>query len=137
MKRLLLLAGLVLLGTSLAMAQSMPQQQSDQTGSASAASGTIKGCLSGSNGSYMLTQDETGASFRLVGKDDKLKSHVGHEVMVTGQVMSASSAGTTAEAQGDTAAAASSSGAGGNAMQVSDVKMVSKHCEETGAPQSH
>jgi hypothetical protein len=149
MKKLLLLAGVTLLSASFALAQDTPSQsqsmpsQSDQTGSqASNNGGTIKGCLSGSDGNYTLAQDETGASFKLMGADAQLRKHVGHEVMISGQVMSANSGASTSDQTQSEASAGgnseASAGAGGNAVQVSSVKMVSKHCSSgTEAPQSH
>jgi hypothetical protein len=151
MKKMLLLAGLTLLSASFALAQDTPSQspsqsmpsQSDQTGSqTSNNNGTIKGCLSGSDGNYTLAQDETGAMFKLMGADDQLRKHVGHEVMITGQVMSANSGASASDQTPSEASAGgngeAAAGAGGNTVQVSGVKMVSKHCSPgTEAPQSH
>ena len=48
---------------------------------------TIKGCLSGSpmTGTYLLTDSQSGVSYNLVGANDKLRTHVGEEIQVTGQ----------------------------------------------------
>jgi hypothetical protein len=84
----------------------------------------------------MLTQDETGTMYRLVGSDSKLKDHIGHEVLVTGQLINADSAASTTE-QGQSDPSTSKS-AGGSTFQVSDIKMVSKRCRsENDTRQSH
>jgi hypothetical protein len=137
MKRMFLLVGLAVLCASLGWAQETPAQSDPSTSSAASTStGTIKGCLSGSDGDYTLTQDETGTMYRLVGSDSKLKDHVGHEVLVTGQLINAgSAASTTDQEQSDSS---TSKSAGGSAFQVSDIKMVSKRCRlENDKRQSH
>jgi hypothetical protein len=131
MKKLFLWAALTFLCASFGWAQ-----QSDKSTGSSDPSGTIKGCLSGSDGNYMLTQDETGAKFRLVGNEDKLKSHIGHELLVTGQLGNAASAADPGE-NNPSASASGGSSARSSVVQVSDIKMVSKHCSSgTDASQS-
>jgi hypothetical protein len=121
MKKLFLFTVLGLLCASFGWAQ----QQADQSGASSVQVGTIRGCLSGSNGNYTLAQDSSGTMFRLVGNDDQLKGHIGQEVLVTGQLP----AGTSAADQGEGSAKNSAgSSASGNMVQVSDVKMVSQTC---------
>ena len=44
---------------------------------------TIVGCLSGSDGSYSLT-DKSGTTYQLTGDTAKLQNHVGHTIQVTG-----------------------------------------------------
>jgi len=136
MKRMLLLAALGLLCTSFAVAQDMSPQSSQAGSGASDRAGTIQGCLSGSDGNYMLAQDQTGTMYKLVGSENQLKKHVGHEVMITGQMSPGSAASTSDEA--NSAASASAGASNDNTVQVSDVKMVSKHCSSgTEAPPSH
>ena len=83
--RHLVLFSVLLLGTSWAAAQTSPSQG---TGGSSGQE-TVKGCLSNSGGSYMLT-DKNGKSFQLTGDTSKLSDHVGHEIKVTGTAGSAS-----------------------------------------------
>jgi hypothetical protein len=126
MRRILMLSSIALVCASLAFAQGTSTQTSDQSSSVSTGTGssTIQGCLSGSDGDYMLTEDGTGTMYKLTGKDSKLKDHVGHEVAVTGQM---STGGGSAASQQDQGTGASSTG-GGSVVQVSEVKMISKHC---------
>jgi hypothetical protein len=131
MKRLLFFAGVVLLCASFGWAQSadqnnsttQPSTQSTTTNSTTARVGTVRGCVSGSDGNYMLTQDQSGTMFKLVGSDDQLKAHVGQEVLVTGQL--ADSSMTSPAGSAATTTGASS---GGGMVQVTSVKMVSQTC---------
>ena len=138
MKKVILLASIALLCASFAWAQ-QTAAQSDQSSSASASaspnSGTMQGCVSAVDGNYVLTQDETGATYQLVGSEDQLKSHVGHEVRITGQVTNAGSS--PDQGPGSSATGSSGTGASGSSViQVSDVKMISKKCsQETNSPQ--
>lgn len=131
MKKILLAAAVMLLCASFGWAQ-----QSDQSMGSKARVGTVRGCLGGSDGNYTLAQDQSGTTFRLVGNDDQLKSQIGHEVLVTGQLPDM---GTTPSAAGEgqsNGGAASSTSS--NVIQVSDVKMVSKACASgAGAPSSY
>jgi hypothetical protein len=133
MKKMFVLAGVALLCASLGWAQ-----QSAPSADSNAASSSIRGCLSGAEGNYMLTQQD-GTVFRLVGKEDQLKNHIGHEVMVTGQV-SASGSGSApdqGESNSQNSAGSSGSSTSGNTVEVSDIKMVAKRCSsESGAGQS-
>jgi hypothetical protein len=64
---------------------------------------TVQGCLSGSTGSYMLT-DATGVTYQLQGDDTQLSGNVNKEVEVTGTL------GATASASASNAAGAAPSG---------------------------
>jgi Protein of unknown function (DUF5818) len=138
MRQMFLLVSVLLLGLSWAVAQdatqgsSSPQsgssagsgsgQMSGQTGSA-AGQKTVTGCLSGSNGSFTLT-DKHGKSYQLTGDTAKLTEHVGHEVKVTGSASSSGSAGSSSAASGTTGSAGA-----GQSLEVTSVKHVSKSCQ--------
>lgn len=90
---------------------------------------TIEGCLSGSSGNYMLT-DQNGTMYQLSGDTAKLSEHVGHEVKVSGTSSSAdSSASSTGTANG-------ASGSAQQTIQVTSVKHISKTCK-SGSGMSH
>lgn len=143
MKKLFLFSAVVLLCASFGWAQDQSQAPATDN-SNSAQIGTVRGCLSGSDGNYMLTQDQSGTMFKLVGTDDQLKSHMGQEVLVTGQLTAggagdqgAASASANANSSGATASSSTGSASGGNMVQVSDVKMVSQTCSSgSSAPPS-
>jgi hypothetical protein len=127
-----MLLTIALVCASMAFAQGQSTQTSDQSSGAGTGGSTVQGCVSGSDGNYMLTMDGTGTMYKLSGKESKLKDHVGHEVAVTGQM---STGGGSAASQQDQGQSASPTG-GGSVIQVSEVKMISKHCASgAGAPQ--
>ena len=88
--------------------------------STDANSTSIEGCLSGSSGSYTLT-DQSGKAWQLAGDTSKLSDHVGHQIRLTGTDNSASSGGSSAASAGG----ASSSG---STFNVKRVKMISSSC---------
>src|SRR6266705_6080175 len=71
----------------------------------------IKGCLGGSaaTGIYTLTDSQTGATYTLIGNTDKLRTHVGEEVEITGQGNSAG-ASTSGPSSGSSSAMGSGMG---------------------------
>jgi len=136
MKKMFLLLSAGLLSASLAFAQdtSGAGQSTTPGTDTSNTAGSVQGCLSGSGGNYLLTQDGTGTTYKLMGNEDQLKKHVGHEVAVTGQMAggAGSSASSSDQGQGQM------SGADSMAIQVSDIKMVSRKCSSAAnAPQTH
>jgi Protein of unknown function (DUF5818) len=122
--RYLMLVSLLLLGVSWAVAQndstpaSSPQSHASQT--ATGGSTTVQGCLSGSDGSYTLT-DKDGKTYQLTGDTAKLSEHVGHEIRVTGEANASSGMGTNS--------AAGQTSTGSETISVSTVKHISKTCK--------
>lgn len=114
--RQILFLSVLLLGTVWAVAQNPADPP--QKGSASASAQTVEGCLSGSDGKFILT-DQQGKTFELTGDTSKLAEHVGHEVKITGTAGSATGS----------AGAGQSSGA---SLEVSSVKQVAKTCKSGG-----
>jgi hypothetical protein len=133
MRKLSLIAAVLLLASAWMLAQSSSQypssaptspqqagqdatQTAQQAGKdAAAAATTVEGCIGGSAGSFTLT-DNAGKVYQLSGDTSKLGDHVGHDVKVTGTVASA-------------AGAAASSAAGATpTLTVKKVKLVSATC---------
>lgn len=133
MRHLLLLFSLLILGASWVAAQDTSSQTSpnadptaSQSTSAAGGETTVQGCLSGSDGSYTIT-DKNGNSFLLTGDTAKLAQHVGHTVRVTGTSSTASAAPTGGgNATGTT-------GETRPTIEVSSVKHISKTCQNGGA----
>jgi hypothetical protein len=117
-----LLFSLLLLSASWIVAQDSTQT-SGQTGSTtSGGDTTVQGCLSGSNGNYMLT-DKNGTTYQLTGDTAKLSAHIGHEVRITGTTGASASSGAMGT-QGSNAS---------QTLSVSSMKHISKTCQNGGA----
>jgi hypothetical protein len=146
MKRTLFTSLFLLLVATWAMAQyGSSSAQTPSSGSTSAAfdsasSKTVKGCLSGSDGNYMLT-DKSGTAYQLKGDTSQLSNHVGHEIQVKGTVSAGAAAaptGTTGNPSASTAAGASTTPGAGSSqaqqtLEVSSFKHLSDTCSATGA----
>jgi hypothetical protein len=131
MRQIFLLVSVLLLGLTWAIAQDTTASPPANSGQMSRTSGggqtTVQGCLSGSNGSYTLS-DKNGNTYQLTGDTAKLSEHVGHEVKVTG----------TSGSSADSSNASATTGNAGSqqTLQVSSVKHVSKTCS-SGTNMSH
>lgn len=124
MRHGLLVISVLLLASIWAVAQNSGQKSETSAGSQT----TVEGCLSGSNGNYMLT-DQNGTMYQLTGDSAKLSEHVGHEIKVSG---TSSSAGNSARAGKTTGA----SGSAEQTIEVTSVKHISKTCK-SGSGMSH
>ncbi|HXO38126.1 MAG TPA: hypothetical protein VN872_05790 [Candidatus Acidoferrum sp.] len=113
--------------------------QTTQTSTDSANS--IEGCLSGSAGSWTLT-DQSGKTWQLAGDTSKLSDHVGHQVRLMGTDNSGSasspSGGSSSGAasganpsSGGSATGAGSSSGSQSTFNVKKVKMISSTCSTT------
>ena len=122
-------------------AQNLSGQQTPAAPIASSTSpSTIQGCLSGTDGNFVLTQDNTTIAVKLVGAETKLKENIGHKISVTGQMINPTGSGRsqtepstrTADhitPQEDSPADDSNSATvGTNAFQVREVERVSDTC---------
>lgn len=123
MKKSLLLITMLLLSAAWVVAQSTspapsPSQPSasdqssqsstgDQAKATAKADNTIRGCLSGSAGSYTLTDNASGKSYKLTGSDADLSAHIGQEVELNGSSATAS-AGMNGSAASNPSSSASS-----------------------------
>jgi len=140
MRHVLLLISVLLLGLTWAVAQSTsspssssstPSSSGQMSQSSASGESTVEGCLSGSSGSYTLT-DNNGTAYQLTGDTAKLSEHVGHEVKITGTTGSGASASGSAGAPSATGSAGSQ-----QTLQVSSVKHVSKTCKSGAGGMSH
>jgi hypothetical protein len=142
MGRAVAILGTALLAATLGLAQGVSTSgaaSNPSNSSASEASSPVRGCLSSSSlgdDRFTLTQDQTGTVFTLEGEVEQLRAQVGHQVEVTGQDISNSQAqgqadaGTAAKAEGgNTAAKSGSSETGNHALRVTNVRVLSDHCE--------
>ncbi len=135
MRKTLLLTAVLLLVAAFAVAQQTAPDQTQTTPTQNQSQqnpdvnqtnigNEIRGCLSGSEGNFILT-DASGKTYKLEGKADMLKDHVGHEIAVIGNLGAGASASTSANPpSGEVSANVSA----GNLLAVSDVRMISEHC---------
>jgi len=122
MKRIFLLASILVLSASWAVAQYSSTGTSEQS-SAAANTKTVQGCLSGSEGSYSLT-DQAGTTYKLTGDTAKLQAHVGHTIHVTGTPSSDMSSNGMGRQSGSMSESAESP----QTLQVSSFKHISATC---------
>ncbi|HTW58452.1 MAG TPA: hypothetical protein VMD99_09985 [Terriglobales bacterium] len=119
--RTLLLISVLLLGVCWAAAESMPAAKaSGKTEASTGSQTTVLGCLSSSDGKYMLT-DSQGKMYDLTGDTSILAEHIGHEVKITG---TESTSENTPSNSG-----ATSNHSNAETLEVSSVKHISKTCK--------
>lgn len=128
MRQIFLFLSVLLLGLSWAVAQntaSQPSAASPGSGQTTHASSgnakSVEGCLSESNGSYMLNA-KNGMMYQLSGDTATLKEHVGHEVKITGTMTSSDSGMSNGSAMSN----------GTHTIDVTSVKHISKTCQSRG-----
>ena len=85
MRKMFLMASLVLLSAGWAAAQNVSDPNPDFASRSAAYRATLEGCLDGAAGNYILTLP-SGSIIHLAGKTEELTSHVGENVRVTGVV---------------------------------------------------
>jgi hypothetical protein len=73
---------------------------------------SLKGCLSGSDGSYTVAEDGTTQSFKVTRSTVDLKPHVGHDVEIIGQRTNASTSSVVSD----------------NSVVITGVNMISETC---------
>lgn len=93
-----------------------PAQTEVSSGQTGEKATSITGCISESNGKYMIMDKSHPGGIQLVSSED-LKPHVGHKVKVSGTM---DNAGSTQASGGD---------ASSMVLKVSNMKMISEHCE--------
>lgn len=115
---------LALFAATLGMAQTISiAGAGSNSSSPSVTESILRGCLSSSSlgdDHFTLTQDQTGTVFTLTGLTDQLRENVGHQVEVTGEVLSDSTAPDgNHKASGDT---------GDHALRIKSVRALADHC---------
>lgn len=126
MRKSLLVVSLLLLSTAWVLAQT--SSSADQSSTPPATSITIQGCLSGSAGNYILSDSASGKSYTLVDKNNKLDSHVGHQVEIGGSLAPAQSAEDKPSAPAKDASEQKPAPDAQQRIDVSSVRMISETC---------
>jgi len=124
---------LVTLGLVIFSGTLCAQQASESSAPEVSQSTTVRGCLQGERGNYIVVEDKTGSVFVLKGVGNKLDNHLHHEVEVKGSVLSGTvKTGVRPEKSGSNPAD-TVHGVDGVPFQVADpkndVRMISKKCK--------
>jgi hypothetical protein len=128
----ILLFSVLLLGTSWAVAQNSTNPRDSNQGNSSQMAGdqgakqSVEGCLSGSDGNYVLTAND-GTTYQLMGDNSTLSEHVGHTIKVRGAISPS-----TASPSGENTGGGTGANSGRQSIQVSSVKHISKTCQNSG-----
>ena len=85
-KSLIVVGLLVIAPAVLAQQPSTPPVSTGNMSAPATTTSTIRGCLDGQRGNYVVVEDRTGLVYVLKGVGNKLDSHRHHEVEVKGRV---------------------------------------------------
>jgi hypothetical protein len=120
---------------AIVFAQQAPAPPAASTGSttAPAPNATVRGCLDGERGNYIVIENKTSMVYVLKGVGNKLDSYLGHEVEVKGTMLPGTiKTGVRPEKAGSNPAD-TVRGVSGIPLRVADVRTdvrtISKHCK--------
>jgi hypothetical protein len=124
---------IVLAALVLFSAASFAQQRSENSPAETSRNTSVRGCLQGQRGNYIVVEDKTGTVYVLKGVGNKLDNQLHHQVEVTGRVLSGTvKTGIRPEKSGSNPAD-TVHGVDGVPFQIgnvkTDVRTVSKHCK--------
>jgi hypothetical protein len=128
-----LLVGALIAGGAFAQQSSAPPAPSPDKTTAPSDLSTIRGCLDGQRGNYIVVEDKSGMVYVLKGVGNKLDSFLHHQVEVKGKVLSGTvKTGVRGEKAGSNPSD-TVHGVDGVVLQVpdvqADVRTISKHCK--------
>jgi hypothetical protein len=123
-----------LLGTLGAVAQQSPNPPASGDSSVPVRNAsTVRGCLNGQRGNYILIEDNTNLVYVLKGVGNKLDSYLNHEVEVQGRTLPGTIKTGVNPAKAGSNPSDTEHGVDGVPFQVTDlqtgVRTISKHCK--------
>jgi hypothetical protein len=123
---------LIVLGAAAQQSSTPPASPENASASASNAS-TVRGCLDGERGNYIVVEDKTGLVYALKGVGSKLDGQLHHEVEVKGTLRSGIiKTGVRPEKAGSNPSD-TEHGVDGVPLEVAnvqtDIRTISKHCK--------
>lgn len=126
-------AAFLLLSAAAVAQQSSATPGSSPDNTTAASQTTVRGCLQGERGNYIVIEDKTSSVYVLKGVGNKLDNQLHHEVEVTGRVLPGTvKSGVRPEKAGSNPSD-TVHGVDGVPFQVgnvkTDVRTVSKHCK--------
>lgn len=136
MNRMFIAASVVLLWTVGALAQqssAAPPTAAGNSTSPMSDVSTVRGCLDGERGNYIVVEDKTSMVYVLKGVGNKLDNYLNHEVEVRGKLLPGTiKTGVRPEKAGSNPSD-TVHGVDGVPLRVADiqtdVRMISKHCK--------
>jgi hypothetical protein len=133
-KSLIATVGFLLIALTAVAQQSSAAQASTGNMSAPASStSTVRGCLNGQRGNYIVVEDKTGLVYVLKGVGNKLDSSLHHEVEVKGRVRSGIIKTGVNPSKSGSNPSDTAHGVDGVPLEVADVqtdiRSISKHCK--------
>jgi len=133
-KSLIAIAGFLLIGLAAVAQQSSTPPVSIGNMSAPASNtSTVRGCLDGQRGNYIVVEDKTGLVYVLKGVGNKLDSRLHHEVEVKGRVRPGISKTGANPTKAGSNPSDTEHGVDGVPLEVADVqadiRTISKHCK--------
>lgn len=135
MKNAILAVCLLIAATAFAQQPSAMPSASDSPTSRHVT--TVRGCLNGERGNYILVEDDTGMIYALKGVGNKLDSYLNHDVEVKGKMLpGVIKSGVRPEKAGSNPSD-TVHGVDGVPLQVydvrNDIRLLSKHCKAADA----
>jgi hypothetical protein len=131
-----LIAVIAFLVIGLGAAAQQPSTPPASTGNMSAPAtntSTVRGCLDGQRGNYIVVEDKTGLVYVLKGVGNKLDSRLHHEVEVKGRVRSGIIKTGVNPSKSGSNPSDTAHGVDGVPLEVADVqadvRTISKHCK--------
>jgi hypothetical protein len=124
-KRYIVLVGFLLVGLAVVAQQS--------SSAPTAPASTVRGCLGGQRGNYIVVEDKTGLVYVLKGVGNKLDAQLHHEVEVKGRLLSGTIKTGVNPMKTGSNPSDTEHGVDGVPLEVTnaqmDVRTISKHCK--------
>jgi hypothetical protein len=132
--RRLIALNIFLLGTLAAVAQQSPNPPAPGGSTAPVHHlSTVRGCLEGQRGNYIVIEDETSLVYALKGVGNKLDSYLDHEIEVKGRTLPGTIKTGVNPAKLGSNPSDTEHGVDGVPFQIADVQtdvhMIAKHCK--------
>ena len=134
MKSVVAIVGFLLIGLgAVAQQSSTPPASTGNMSAPASNTSTVRGCLDGQRGNYIVVEDKTGLVYVLKGVGNKLDSRLHHEVEVKGRVRSGIIKTGVNPSKSGSNPSDTAHGVDGVPLEVADVqadvRTISKHCK--------
>jgi hypothetical protein len=132
-RSLITVAGLLAIATVAVAQQSSAPPATGNSSAPASNTSTVRGCLDGQRGNYIVVEDKTGLVYVLKGVGNKLDSQLHHEVEVKGRVRSGIIKTGVNPTKSGSNPSDTAHGVDGVPLEVADVqadiRTISKHCK--------